>query len=139
MTKQVFRYFFVGKFLLFIAYLVLIFTESPIDFNETKETEMSDDELLHSLNALLVLMLYFISFWGVYQFRWWGRLLFALSYILILPFYFVFPEDTHYSPFSTVLSDYGLLLDGFLIALMYFSEVAPYFEKSKIENRKFSI
>lgn len=67
------------------------------------------------------------SFVGLLMLKSWGRFMYALVFLLMLPMYLLIGAGV-YSGLSQLASDFSMVLSGVLLALVFYSPVANYFE-----------
>jgi hypothetical protein len=71
-----------------------------------------------------------VNFVGLLLFKNWARLLYLILYIAAIPTY-LFDDVTVFSSVALMIYDFGMILSGFILALLYFSNVGKFFNKKK--------
>ena len=94
---------------------------------EQKE-EMSELNLVVlGITVLIGVVLAIGSLIGLLLLKNWGRFMYALGFLLMLPIYPLFGVGV-YSGLSQLASDLSMILSGVILTLVYYSPVAKYFE-----------
>ncbi|NRA24823.1 MAG: hypothetical protein HRU08_10200 [Oleispira sp.] len=88
---------------------------------------MEENELIFFTIMAVIVVLGIASLIGVLMFKNWGRYLYIAGFILMFPLYPFFGIAV-YSGYGQAFYDLSMLLSGAIIALMYYSPVAKYFE-----------
>ncbi len=103
-------------------------TEQVMDFTYNLEPEHSENsEMFFYVIIGLAIVLAIASVVGILRFKNWGRHLYLAGFILLIPLY-PYMGITVYSGWGQAFYDASMLLSGALLALMYYSPVAAYFE-----------
>lgn len=133
MNKHVFRSIVVITFIISVSSFVLgYFYPSDLiasfyQFYYANHTGDPSSILLNSLSYTSLLFL-IVSVVGMIMFWAPSRILFVISYIIILPHYFIEPPLI-YSPLSKILYDIGMIGSGVILAIMYLEPINSLFNK----------
>lgn len=104
-------------------------TNQVTNYAEELHPEWSDTQQVFFIIAMVLVTICVVgSFIGLMFFKNWGRILFLLGFILVLPLYWPL-GTTVTSPLSQLFYDLGCYGEGAILVLCYFSPVAKYFEK----------
>jgi len=131
MTKTQFRGVVVfSLLLLFIAgVVVLTFSDTlPPELSTFVEAEFEEEPTAVEFLGFAVVVLTVIGNIGLLFFAWWSRPLFAAG-VVAASVATVFDGPVVTTAPEAFIFEMGLLLDGFMIALAYFSEAKVYFER----------
>ena len=96
---------------------------------EPELSHLENNVLMFSLSLATVMVI--VSLIGLFMFKSWARHLFVLSNIVIFPIYLIGGLYV-YSGLAQAICDLSLIVEGFIIALVYFSPLKGYFIKPKI-------
>ena len=103
--------------------------EKIIDFAAEVEPEIQGTKLiLVGIIVLVALVLAVVSFIGLLIFKPWGRPVYVAGFIIVMPLY-AFLGTTIYSGVSQLFYDLSMIASGAILALIYFSPVAEFYQK----------
>jgi len=95
---------------------------------EQEEYEsISTAELVFGVLSFILIL---FSMYGFLAFKFWARQIYVLSLIFLLPWYFIGGIYVS-SGVGRLLYDLSMVLDGIILALIYFSSVKEYFIKNE--------
>jgi len=98
-----------------------------IEVEQEQYESVSTAELIFgALSFILILF----SIYGLLAFKFWTRPIYVLSLIFILPWYFIGGIYVS-SGVGRLLYDLSIVLNGIILALIYFSSVKEYFIKDE--------
>ena len=137
MNKNNFCLLVIGSLVLAIAAGVCdIFWSDPItekisNYAYEIDPGMQDENLVYfGAFAVFSLLLAAASIIGLLMFKNWGRHLYLAGFFLYIPLY-PFMGVTVSSGLSQVFYDLSMIASGSILALIYFSPVAQYFQKQQ--------
>ena len=128
------------QILVIFSYLLAIFAglfdliwpnpvaDQALDYIIELEGEVSDAKaILFAVLVFLEIVFIIVCLVGLLKFKSWGRKLYLASFLLMLPLY---PLMGIYvsSGLGQLFADVAMILSGVILALIYYSPVAKYFE-----------
>lgn len=137
MSRNQFRALIIASLLLAIAGgIVEYFWADPIadkayEYIAEIEPDVEGARLIFlGIMGAILFILAIISFFGLLFFRAWARHLYVVSFVLFLPLYPLLGVSV-YSGVSQVFWELSSMASGAIIALLYFSPVAKYYQKNE--------
>ncbi len=134
MNKNQFRILVVTSFLLGVFSGIIEYVwpdpvvEMAYEIIIEQEEEMGESKLiLLGITVLVGVFLIIGSFVGLLLFKKWGKTMYALGFLLMIPIYSIMGVGV-YSGLSQMVNDISMILSGIILALVYYSPVAKYFE-----------
>ncbi len=110
-------------------------TEKVIDYAYELEPETEESDLIYyGVIAIADTVFAIVSLIGLLLFKSWARHLYLAGFILFMPLY-PFMGVTVYGGFNQMFYDISMLMSGAILALMYFSPVANYFQKQDLTSQ----
>ncbi len=104
-------------------------TDQVFDYIIEIEPEIEGTELVVAGSlAVVAIIMALVSVIGLLLFKSWARHVYAAGFVAAFTLY-PFMGITVYGGFSQVLYEISMVLSGVLLALMYYSPVARYYEQ----------
>ena len=63
-----------------------------------------------------------------------ARSIYAICWLAGVPLYLLLDPVVYYTPVGAMLSEYSVLAAGAILSLIFFSDLSPYFERTKAEQ-----
>jgi len=126
-TKKTFRFIVLAGFLPLIMILTFEFPLHP-ELKSFVDHQWSDGISLFIYIGILISLFSFVGQFGLLFFARWARPVFTVGSIGA-SFTMFFYDPYVVSSWENTFGEFSLLLRGFIIALIYFSDLSVYFQK----------